>query len=596
MRPGLSARKVEARVKTLNCSPKTPHSRRFLSLFAVKKQKPVFILQVLLVCAVLIGLLVGPWTFQRAKRWQAQRLFDQALVHEEAGQRQAALQKAEASRRLQPENDAVLLFLARMSLLLSEAPENMHAWWQQAMRSEDLRTEDILHYVEYLLATGDMRRAYPLIASLRQLAPDNERAVNLQSRVLLQSRQLAEAEEILTAFVDGHPDAGPETRMLLAQTYLRYEAAEKQERAQQILLDLATSEGETRYFALRQIVDSAAFDDERRIAAAESLLQMPGLSIADHLAAYTTLHNSGRLTRDEVRDRLIALLDTTEEDDPDALARVAAWLLNSGQSRYLLSMLELEDAQDNNNLYIARLLAMIQVGQAEQAYDLTLDQSDRNPLSQVENLIVRAYALTDLGRPEELEATLNSLVDASDGSTFNLVEEKLLEFGAWEQLLRHYEQLRDNQRARPYARRKLLLAYYYLGRERELLSLLEEFDSYEEEEEPSTQALLSYLNALYGRDRATALETAERLVTRYPNIIDFRVVLAFNLMRRDQVERANEILEGLPPLESRHQRYLQIAVAAVRRAADTELSQATARLDASFEDILPAETNLLRNL
>ncbi len=562
----------------------------------MKKKKPFFILQLLLVFAVLIGLLVGPWAFERAKRWQAQRLFDQAQELEASGERQAALQKAEASHRLLPSNDAVLLYLARMSLAMPEPPTEMHDWWRHAMRTPDIRVEDMLHYAEFLMVSGDMRRAYPLIASLRQLAPDNEVAVNLQAQLFLASRQISEADRILSEYVRAHPDASPETRMQLAKTYLRYTDTERRNQARTLLMDLATTEGETRLFALRQIVRMDAFDPAQKAAAAEDLLELEDLAIADHLDAYRALHEAGRMERSEIRDRLIELLRATREEDPDALARVATWLIESGQSQYLLAMIELEEARQDNNLYIARLLAMIQVGQAQAVYDLTLERSDRNPLSQVETLIIRAYALSSLGRGEELEATLNSLVDASEPSTFRLVEQKLLEFDGWEQLLRHYERLRDTTAAGDLARRKLLLAYYYLGREPDLLSLLDEFDGYEDDEDPATRALLSYLNALYGRQTDEALATAENLVTQYPNVIDFRVVLAFNLLRARQLERAENLISNLPPLGENRQRFLKIAMTALERATDGESSAATAPLDTRSENLLPAESNLLRNL
>lgn len=563
----------------------------------MKKNRSFFLL-VLLSCLLLIGLLAAPYAYQRAKRWQAQRFFDDARQSESVGDILGAISKAEASHRLQPDNDAALMYLARLSLLLPEGHEQMNRWWEEAMRTPDCTPADILLYVEKLVANGDLSRAYPLIVSLRELQPDNERVVNLQSRILIDERKLVEAERLLREFLSNHRDAGAVTHQRLAETLLSFASTARRKEAEAILLDLAKhATGEPQLFALRRITRSTElFSPKERADAGEILLQRDDLTIADRLTAYNSLLEDRRMRRTEIRDRLIALLQEESEDENDALARLGAWLINSDQSRYFLQLLTLDEARLDPNIFAARLMAMVRVGDAEEVYGITFDRSDENPLDEVQNLLIRAEALAALERRDEFLTTLRSLADLANADNFKVIERRLLSYGAWDILLEAYDRLLSIDSLRPMARRKKLIAYYFLGRERDLLTLLEEFDGYLTEEEPTTQALIAYLNTLYGREAEESTAIAESLVTRYPNIIDFRVVLAFNAYKRGQIDRVDALVGDLPMIPENRERYLQIAMAVLRASLGKPTDYQQISTGLLEEDLLPAERVLLRGI
>ena len=561
-----------------------------------KKKNRFFLLQVLLTGLLLAALLIGPWAFQRAKRWQAQQHYDQARLLEEAGDLTGAVQRAEASFRLMPSNDAVLMYLARMALILPEPHPQTTEWWNKAMRSPDCTTADILRYAEYLVRRGDRARAYPIVSNLRRIEPGNESIVRLQASLLSRERKFGEAENLLRgAIAEAGEAAEPETLMALVEILANKPDEASRREANNLLRTLLEETGEPRLFALRRIILRPSFPDQDRADAAKALLATADLDIADQLSAYNALLEVREISRRDIRENLTRILQEQRDKDPDAVARFASWLINSDQSRYVLSLLTPEDAQADSNLYVARGLAMIRNNQAGEVYDMTLDRTDQNPLSQVENLLLRAYALLALDRRQEYEDTLNSLVDASQFDTFRLVENELAEFGAWDQLLRHYQKLREFDRTRPLARRRLLYAYYYLGREREILAHLSEFDGYVAEEDPPTQGLIAYLNGLYGRQLDSALTTAENLVTRYPNVADFRIVLAFIYARQGETEKAAPLLEGIGEVGRGQPRHLQIAYAAVRRLLD-QSQDGILEMRVGQDDLLPTERAILREL
>ena len=560
------------------------------------KKNRSFQLLVLAACFLLVILLASPFAIKRGKRWQAQRFFDQARQSEQVQDYAGAVQKAEASYRLQPSNHAALMYLARLTLLLPQGHPQMHEWWKAAMRTPDCRTEDILQYIETLVRFKDMARAYPLVISLRQLEPDNERAVNIQADLLVSERKMVEAEKILKEFIAEHEDAGPATYQRLAEVLLSFAAESQREEAKDLLLRLSGTEGEPQLFALRRITQDAMFSSEERADAGELLLTLPDITIADHLTAYNALLEDRRMRRTEIRDILIALLQDESKKDPDAMARLGAWLINSDQSRYFLQLLTMEEARLDPNIYAARLMAMIRAGQAEEVYGMTFDKSDRNPLNTVENLLVRAEALIVLKREGELQTTLQSLADAVTGENFRLVERRLLEYGAHDILIGTYERLREDENTRAFARRKLLFSYYFLGEERELLTLLEDFDGYVAEEDPPTQALIGYLNALYGRADDETTEITENLVTRYPNIIDFRVVLAFKAMKQGRMSQVEALTGQFPLMPRNRQRFLQIAMLALKAKTEPDRDLSGVAMDLLHEELLPAERVLLRGI
>ena len=560
------------------------------------KKNRSFQLLVLAACVLLAILLASPFAIKRGKRWQAQRFFDQARQSEQVQDYAGAVQKAEASYRLQPSNHAALMYLARLTLLLPQGHPQMHTWWSAAMRTPDCRTDDILQYIEALVRFRDMARAYPLVISLRQLEPDNERAVNIQADLLVSERKMVEAERVLKDFIAAHEDAGPTTYQRLAEVLLSFAAESQRNEAKDLLLRLSKTEGDPQLFALRRITQDTMFSSTERADAGEVLLALDDITIADHLTAYNALLEDRRMRRTEIRDILIALLKDQSKKDADAIARLGAWLINSDQSRYFLQLLTMEESRLDPNIFAARLMAMIRAGEAEEVYGMTFDKSDRNPLSPVENLLVRAEALTVLKREGELQTTLQSLADSVNGENFRLIEGRLLEYGAHDILIGTYQRLRENEKTRAFARRKLLFSYYFLGQERELLTLLDDFAGYVAEEDPPTQAIICYLNALYGRSDDETTEIAESLVTRYPNIIDFRITLAFKAMRQGRMKQVEALIGQFPVMPRNRQRYLQIAMLALKRKMDPDIELSGITMELLNEELLPAERSLLRGL
>lgn len=560
------------------------------------KKSRSFNFLVIVACFLLIGLLVSPFAYKQAKHWQAQRFYEQAVQHEKDRDYAGAVQKAEASFRLQTDNPAALMYLARLTLLLPHGHPQMSEWWEGAMRTPDCRPEDILQYIEVLVKHGDNAHAYPLVVSLRQLDPENERALDIQADLLMSERKMVQAERLLKEFLATHENASPETYQRLAEILLSFAADSQREEAKALLLHLSNTQGAPLLYALRRITRDAMFTSEERADAGEKLLALDGITIADHLTAYNALLEARRMRRTDIRDQLVALLQDESKKDPDAMARLGAWLINSDQSRYFLQLLTMDEARLDPNIFAARLMAMVRAGSADEVYGITFDKSDRNPLSPVENLLVRAEALYAQERKDEFLSTLQSLADSVTPENFRLIEQRLVSYGAYDILIGTYERLREDDHTRGFARRKLLLSYYFLGRERDLLTLLEDFDGYLSEEDPSTQAIICYLNSLYNREEEETIRIAESLVTRFPNIIDFRVVLAFEAMKTGRRDRVKALVGDLPLMPPDQQRYLRIAMLVLKASSGSGEALSAVAMELQNKELLPAERVLLQGI
>lgn len=554
---------------------------------------------VLLVLVVVAAFLAYP----QGKKVLAHIRLEESREATEAGDLDLAYNKAKSAERWRPDSEAIQLERARTAVAYSH--EEATELWPKAVDLPGRTPEDLKAFLEFALGFNNPRNPEQnqvnrenfrrFIGKLTDELPDDPEVVLMQVSDLKERRRIFEGIIAAQPLIDQGVDHVALQREYVSLLLL-VPQEDFRERARDHLLSLAEEDTATGLMALEVLVRQDLLSEGERGTFARQLRDHPMAGREEILLAYRFLLATSQSTFEEARERIEPLFEL--EDTLEDQQSYAQWLLTNRRPDLLLETFDRETAEFDPTLFYLWLIAKVTVGEAQEVVEITYQSADRNPLSFARNLVIRAQAYEVLGQVRQAQESFTNLVENGSLEQVMLIRQELRRRGDWPNLLKLYQRLPESTLPgyQELGRRWLLEAYYVLGREDDLLEILDKISYEDYEDEPMQQNLLAYLNLLYRRDLGPHKSKVEELLSDYPTAVDFRLTLALAYLREDASEEAFELVERLPNFDAATPRYLRVISSAIL-AANGEREAALQRLGPiAMDNLLPAERDLLSSI
>lgn len=544
---------------------------------------------VVLLCAVL-GLALAPRVMEQIRAARAERLFEQSLEASAAGNHREAFDRGAAAANMRPEDGRMVRQAARAAL--DHGHISMGEWWQRALLFPELDVEATTRFAETLLEQGAVAEAHRLLERLAGEAMDDARVTELRIRALRLLRRHGEARRVGETFLESQPAApGVEVEYLAA--LLSIPAGDARATAfSRLRAHADADEGVPALGVLRQGVRLPDIDAGLREALLERLHGHPEATRSDRLYARAMQVRFGMIEWASVRDEVYGAFSP---GDPAERAELMAWMNSFGLEEEVRAGFSLAEAREDEAALQAYLQALVAGDERDlrRVVEITFEPADALPLSLADIFMWRAQALARLGERGEARSTLRQAADVVELNHFRSLETFLLRHGEWEVLKTLYRRLLDSSMTRALGERRLLMAHYQTGEERELFAMLDAGGFDLGRADASFRGFLAYLEVIHGRNTENARRRLEGLVAEYPAVADFRILLALDYALHRRGALARELLANLPdmpPDSPRHVLFARALLNELLRMGDERLTEAGDRM--SGAPLLPREQQL----
>lgn len=557
-------------------------------------KKRFWIIAALLTVAVLVfAVLLARPGYRWAKSVRAQMLSSQSQELVASGELEQAFQKALSAHYLAPLNEDLKLQVARVALKKRDA--ETWRWYREAIDHRD-RTPEELKELALLLREQEqysiLRQLLP--RALQELPNDPELRV-AQIDMLQRDRRFGTVDALASSLTPGGSQ-DPSVHSVYVQSLLRDEDPESRQRAIEHLKELSRADSDLGLAALRSLLTLEDTSKEDRIRYAERLRQHQLATARDRLLAVQAKIQASGESVDEHWNEIVDIVDTSTDEGMNALS---AWLLQQRAWERILSLIPQERAQKDEDLQMMRVRALLETGKAAEVFEISMQNSDVNPLRPVINFIIRGRALEAMNRPQEARDVQKLMVDTAELPDFPLVEQELFRTQNWDLLVQLYERTLTNPQTRQFGQERLLRAYYHLGREEDLRKVLAEIEPQSFANDPEARNFVCYLQFLLGENVEDARLHVEELIARYPGVSDFRLSLAFFFVMLNQVDQARQLAGPMNEFPANAPRYLRLIVTILSSTDGDQMnrSQGEGMLwDLSHENLLPSEKRLLHRV
>lgn len=547
-----------------------------------------------------LGLASIPLLYPVAKAVRSQQHLSSAIELKAAGEDRTAYFKIQSAYNLAPGNEEILSVLGPYAADVRH-PDTLR-WWMQAADQGLLLHEDLIAMVEYGFASGNREAVRPYLFRLFQEFPGDARVQSLQLRFLQAARQDFQAFLLARKMIEaGNRDESVLAAYVRGAFTLDRLPREDRDKALGTLWSITGEEGAASLYAIRvlfQFWNTFEISEQEQLQV--RLLEHPGHTFADRLLLLSLLRNSEREAPETIlaeAETVFAEVAASSSDAPasagEDLAVFTDWLNREGFPEAALRYLEDPLTSEDSRLFYNRQIALIALGEADRAYELSLEQ---NALSPARNLVLRAMAQERLGQRDDLSQTLSLAAESVEGKEIAWLEQVLQRSGERDLVIRMFEKLEETMSNPLPARLRLLNYYYASGREADISRLLREMESTSLDSTLPERTPLLYFQLLFRRDAEETRRAVESLVLEMPMMADFRVLLAFSYAIGGEAEAASELVTELGEIDASQQRVLNIMLAYVH-LANNETDKARERMESiERESLLPQERVLLSRI
>lgn len=503
---------------------------------------------------LLVGGIAAYPAYILALQWRSQYLAKQSTELAEEGQVIPAFQKALSAHYLTPDDLNIHLNLARKASNVDH-PQNLQ-WWMDVLEHPDRNGEDLLNFLKVAIHKNELKLASNSLSRYREELPQTEESWSIQFLILTRFHKMFEAAKLAEMLIEeGHDNWMLHQQFIETMDVLG--SPDAQTKKIKHLRVLCERPDETGMRALRHLAKVSSLEIEEVKSLVEKIRSHPLKTKADILTAYSIeIHHSLKMFAD-VKDEILAQFDLRDIED---LKTLTTWLASEnlhGESAQLLSD---NIAQKDRQLFLNLLSSKINLGKEDEAFDLTLNPADENPLDSAENFVARARSHLAKGNKELYRKNLRLAVEIVDIRRYVPIEYELIAKHEWDLLAMLYGRLIENPETEQFGIAKLLIAHYSTGNDVELQGMARDLSFDYFEGNPSMQSFLAYVKILYGIDIEASRMVLEKLVADYPNISDFRIYLAlvYKHLKKDVIA-TNLFKEITNKPDMKDRRALQIA-------------------------------------
>lgn len=475
----------------------------------------------------------------RLREWRSHQLSIQATTALEAGNYEAALEKARAGHFLNPDDPVVLHRLAEVAD--KAAPREAPGYWEKLVDMPGTPAEVRASLAESWLRLREVKKAREALEAYRALSPEAARGLSLEARLAAYAGRFSEA----LSFGRRSVLADDASNEHLLDYYRIAEASGEvsfiQHASERILAFANEHQNESSLELLRMLETSASFPSELVGQLALALRENPASGRQDKLGALMLEEKTGVIDAKDMFEKARALFILHVDEERLELARWA----NSHQYHTLaLELLPEELAIRRRDWLLVRLDALALTDRWDAVQ--TLLGTPGLPLDNHLRQLFRMRALLREGHERRAGLAWESaLLEVRNKPEeiwflFRYVERLGLEGymrEALQNLIRHPGHMRV-------AFRRWLNLEQGAGRSRELLAVYERMDA-ALPPSPEIRNDLIYLRLLLGDAIELRLEEARQLVEESPRLVAPHVTLALALLENGLAPEAEEHLRSL---------------------------------------------------
>jgi hypothetical protein len=501
---------------------------------------------------VLIALGLSPVAYRLVREYQAAQHVKAAQAAHNEGDSIKAYMRLRSASNLHPDGEEIRRLLGPYGTAVNH-PRALD-WWIEAAKAGLLDPNALVELVEYGYNQGYGERVDPFLSQLLRDRPDLNRVKELELQSLQVKRQDYEAF-VLAREMIREDIATPEvlsTYIVLTFSIPQSTMSDRLQ-AMEILQQFSDRNNELGILALRNLlVFWYRLNADGKALVAERLNRHPEATFDDHLELLTLKLEDGadkEAILKEAQSRYDALAMRTliagVSEDLSGFApqrTFSRWLNHHGFYETTLKVLEKLPVEEDADLFFAHQLALIQSGQPKAAYERNLSS---NPLAESRELILRALALERMGEGLRVKEILKLVVQVVNVHEVEWLETILEASGRTDLLIEMFEGL-ESRMSDPLPARLKLLHYYYEALERAKLSrIVQDIDPIDLSRIPKEQVMVMYLRLILQHELAETRRGIERMVMEFPNIVDFRVLLAFAYALEGDQDSVRGLMENL---------------------------------------------------
>lgn len=484
----------------------------------------------------LVALAAAYPAWRQFKNWRAEQFIAEAQNLMAAGRPMDAYFKGQAAYNLIPGDPAVLTELIEIARAVHH-PQTLQ-WGRQLIDQGSASAQTVATLAEVAQGKRELALARAYVARLERLDPEHPDLPYLRLRLLLQRGDEGAAFRLAASYIES-----PEVDRRIAQIYfglgLELEDASRREAVRSDLHRFASEDTARGLVAALLLLNPDLGDDSTDPAELVArILENPDAGRDERLRAYTAQAEYELEDWETVQARVRGEFDLNTNE---GRVGYAGWLLRIERYGELADAFSLEVVAESRELYTLHTLALLLSGREQMALE-RLRSADAIVIPELERLILEARALRELGQNEAFVSTVERAIARADETQFSLVERLLRQLGEERFLIALYEKFASIPSTAVRSNANLLVYAYRQGDADRLDRIAARMRVESLDAMPVAQGLLAYVKGLQGEDADRNCEVLERLVSRYPSVIDFRVSLAVNYLRAGFKADAGAIL------------------------------------------------------
>lgn len=480
----------------------------------------------------------GMWLYQAAKVWRAHGLVKEATaLQAQPATAGDAASKLMAAYQLAPEDMTVLRACARNQLAAGD-PHALGFYRLLISRPKATR-EDDRDTLRACLVFGDLHAAHELANFLTANNPEAEDYA-LQAQVRWQERSPEAALQIMRQALAMAPQNRTH-QLLLAQMLGLSPKPEDRAEALTILRGLAQGTDAESLSALIMLSRNADVDRTTGQGILEQIRQHPLLDDLGRLAAWELERRLGTRDPEVIFKEVIDFFKSTD------LARkgvAANWLYNQGKPELVLVLAAPPDSLASHDLFLVRLNALAAL---KRWTDVQKELEDPQvPLALPMVFLYRARAAQELGDSGGSHANWDR-ARAAAGSDYEMLSnlaDYALKLGVYDEAKSTITLMTQFPGKSHQAYTELLQVEAQHGSSSELQATLKQM-TVDLPQEPEPKNDWAYLSLLLNTNVDEAWKTAQGLVEAQPDMLAYRSTLALGYIRRNDVQGAAKVYDGL---------------------------------------------------
>lgn len=438
-------------------------------------------------------------------------------------------------------------------------------WWRRGLSVPVQPLNELQQLAGLMLDGGQYETALEFIHRLLQEDPGGIETQQLWMRALEGMKRYTESMEVTqTVLSDSESNWRLHHRFIDLHRSLGGEAGK--EVALRHLESLLNSEGGHSLKAASQLIRLSDVPEalvERAARALETRSESAAMIVEAQLAL-------SRLALEEEEIAHRSFLAYLKKQQNEGLNEACRLVLSLRRPEWLLEGIDYKDYLNRGGAEELYFEACLAHGAFTELLRLTEAEFEGWRGSKAIHHYYRARALNELGDLDEAKASFKLAVEIVEAEEIPGLEGRLFRDANWDVLKALYNRLqRENPGDLRYFQQALTVEYYRSDTAG-IQELLEEFHGRSLSRQPVAEGFRLYLSLLTDGWTPAVHRTLEKLVAKYPETFDFRLLLGLSYYVSGEQDFAQGFVEGMPDLGALSPRFIRVC-AAVLGGSSTSL-------------------------